>query len=254
MDPTKTAAFEVGEGADACLLLHGFTGSPWEMRPLADALAARGLRVLVPLLPGHGHAPEDMEYADRHDWQAAAESAFASLANHRRVFVGGLSMGALLGLLLAAGHPDRVAALALLAPALRFRGPAMALLRLARGLPLLELARPWVTKASLDLEDETERAEAPVLEAFPSVRLHDVWALQDEARSALPRVVAPTLVAVAAKDHVVSADSGRELSLGLKNARPVRSIRVEAGWHQMIRDRGRGTVVAEVGDFFDRFS
>ena len=43
MDPQKTAPFTLGKGEDACLLVHGFTGSPWDLRPLGEALAARGL-------------------------------------------------------------------------------------------------------------------------------------------------------------------------------------------------------------------
>ena len=39
MDPEKTAPFELGSGDDACLLLHGFTGSPWDLRPLGERLA-----------------------------------------------------------------------------------------------------------------------------------------------------------------------------------------------------------------------
>ena len=41
-------------------MLHGFTGNPQSMRPLAEALAAAGYTVDLPLLPGHGTAIEDM--------------------------------------------------------------------------------------------------------------------------------------------------------------------------------------------------
>lgn len=252
MDSAKTAAFELGSGADGCLLLHGFTGSPWELRLLGESLAARGMRVVAPLLPGHGRTPEHMEKADRHDWLTAADEALVSLFNHRRVFVGGLSMGALLALLLAAKHASKVAALALMAPPFVFRGPTMALLRSLRRLPLLELARPWVKKTTLDLEDPEERATAPVLSAFPSARLKDLFALQDEARAVLARVVSPALVVVAANDHVVSPAGGRELARGLANAGPVRFIQLQEGAHQMARDKARATLFAEVGEFFER--
>ena len=252
MDSTKTAAFELGSGADACLLLHGFTGSPWELRPLGEALAARGMRVVAPLLPGHGRTPEHMERADRHDWLRAADEALAALFPHRRVFIGGLSMGALLAVLLAAKHQEKVAALALMAPALSFRGPAMKLLRSVRRLPLLELARPWVKKTTLDLQDPVERANAPVLSSFPSVRLNDLFDLQDLVRAAMPKVVSPSLVVVAANDHVVSAEGGRALARGLVNAGPVRFVRLDEGSHQMARDLGRETLFTEVGEFFAR--
>ena len=53
MDPWKTAPFELGRGDDACLLLHGFTGSKENWYPLAKALDGR-YHLLIPDLPGWG--------------------------------------------------------------------------------------------------------------------------------------------------------------------------------------------------------
>src|SRR5271154_6266158 len=57
LDPTLTAPFELGIGPGACLLVHGFTGTPWDVRPLGEALAAGGFRVRGIPLPGHGATP-----------------------------------------------------------------------------------------------------------------------------------------------------------------------------------------------------
>lgn len=46
--------FTLGEGAGAALLIHGFPGTPAEVRPLAQALSERGWKVRAPLLPGFG--------------------------------------------------------------------------------------------------------------------------------------------------------------------------------------------------------
>ena len=45
LDPSLTAPFELGIGPGACLLVHGFTGTPWDVRPLGEALARGGFRV-----------------------------------------------------------------------------------------------------------------------------------------------------------------------------------------------------------------
>jgi esterase/lipase len=79
-----------------------------------------------------------------------------------------------------------------------------------------------------------------------------LFELQDLARAAMPKVVSPCLVVVAAQDHVVSAEGGRELARGLNNAGPVRFVRLEEGSHQMARDYGRETLFTEVGEFFER--
>ena len=52
--------FSASGGPDGVLVLHGFTGSPHSMRPIAEQLANRGYTVELPLLPGHGTAITDL--------------------------------------------------------------------------------------------------------------------------------------------------------------------------------------------------
>lgn len=251
MDPDKTAPFELGDGPDAVLLIHGFTGSPWDMRPLGEALALRGYHVRGIRLPGHGVTPRAMTGVDHRDWEAAVEDGLHALGDKRRVFIAGLSMGALLALIATARHPDQVHGLALLAPALRFKGRTLTLIRKFRSFPLLFALRPWVEKTASDIEDPTALADAPILRAWPSERLADLWKVQDHAREAMPRITAPSLIAISAQDHVVAADGGRELARGLVNA-PVRFIQLTRGFHIQPRDLGKDVLFAEVDGFFDR--
>src|ERR1700712_3672455 len=84
-----------GSTADVgVLVLHGFTGNPQSMRPLAEAFAAAGFAVSLPLLPGHGTAVEDMLPTRWSDWSSAAEVAYEELAGSTHtMIVAGLSMG-----------------------------------------------------------------------------------------------------------------------------------------------------------------
>src|SRR5215470_1737870 len=140
LDEGKTAPFELPGDRGACLVIHGFTGTPWDVRPLGEALSRAGIAVQAPRLPGHGTTPAAMLEARAPD--------------------------ALLALVLAARHPNRVAGVAALAPAVRFRDRTLNSLRALRiAAPLLELLRPWVRKDTTDLLDEVARVEAPVLRA-----------------------------------------------------------------------------------------
>ncbi|MBJ6763480.1 alpha/beta fold hydrolase [Myxococcaceae bacterium JPH2] len=251
MDPVKTAPFDLGRGPDACLLLHGFTGSPWDLRPLGESLATRGLRVVAPRLPGHGTTPEALLEVTHRDWRDAADSALASLHGHRRIFVGGLSVGALLALGLAARHPGVVAALALVAPAVRFRGPRMAVIRQLARTPLLAWAKPWADKSGSDICDPVAREAAPHLPAFPVARLRDVCALQDSVGPDATRVRCPVLVAVAEQDHVVDPEGGRWLARRLTGAPEVRFISFREGFHIIPRDTSGPRLSDEVGTFLD---
>ena len=68
------------EGNDiGCLLVHGFTGTPQNVRPLADYLARRGLAVSAPRMPGHGTVVADLDATGPEDWLGAAEDALAEM-------------------------------------------------------------------------------------------------------------------------------------------------------------------------------
>lgn len=118
LDPS---AFAAGSGPVGALLIHGLTGSVAETRPMAEYLAAQGLAVSCPLLPGHGTTSQALIRVRWQDWAAEAEAALVDLqARCTTVFVGGLSMGALLALWLGAEHPD-VAGLIPMAPAIKLQ-------------------------------------------------------------------------------------------------------------------------------------
>ncbi|MBC8455997.1 alpha/beta fold hydrolase [bacterium] len=90
------------------LLLHGFTGSPYELKDLARFLHESGYSVEVPLLPGHGTKVENLNHIGWKEWKNAAENHLKLMQEkHKIVFAGGLSMGAVLSLHLAANFDFR---------------------------------------------------------------------------------------------------------------------------------------------------
>ena len=99
--------FSASGGRDGVLVLHGFTGNPQSMRPLAEAIANAGYTVELPRLPGHGTTVEDMMTTGWADWSGAADAAYRELATRcDRVAVVGLSMGGGLTAFVAEEHPD----------------------------------------------------------------------------------------------------------------------------------------------------
>lgn len=103
----------------AILLLHGFTATTVEVRPMAKFLNDQGYTVAGPLLPGHGISPEELNHTKYTDWIASAVGAYQELKkNHERVIVMGESMGGLCALWLAAQHPE-ITGVIVFAPALK---------------------------------------------------------------------------------------------------------------------------------------
>src|SRR2546427_13051496 len=105
-EPEELQPLRFRGGTRGCLLIHGFAGTPPEMRGLGEFLAARGYDVIGPLLAGHGLTPEAMALTRWPDWAASAELAYETLRQDcTEVFVAGQSLGGTLALHLAATNP-----------------------------------------------------------------------------------------------------------------------------------------------------
>lgn len=93
-------------GERGVLLVHGFTGSPSEMRLLGEYLNAQGYTVLAPRLRGHGSDVEEMEKTMWVHWYNAVEDGYHILkALCREISIVGLSLGGLLALKIGAEYP-----------------------------------------------------------------------------------------------------------------------------------------------------
>src|SRR6266851_7516929 len=114
----NTSEFDFpGEGVSV-LLVHGLTGTPYEMRSLGEQLAARGARVHGVRLSGHAEAPESLGQVCYENWYESVVQGFEELRQYGEPnVVVGLSMGAGLAARLAADQPEAVAGLVMLAPA-----------------------------------------------------------------------------------------------------------------------------------------
>ena len=144
----------------ACLLIHGFMGTPLEMQGLGEALASHGTRVYNMLVAGHTGNPEELLHTGRKEWIASVEEGLGQLANYTYVFVAGLSMGGALALVLASRHPGRIAGVIAMSSLTRLTADGWQRMVL----PLLPLARhliKWFYPAtSLDFNDPKVQEEA----------------------------------------------------------------------------------------------
>ncbi len=200
-----------GAGADArtgVLLVHGFTGTPFSMRPWGEHLASEGFTVRGPLLPGHGTRWQDANATTHEQWVQAVSSAFDELAAEcDRVFVAGLSMGGTLSLRLAELRPADVAGLVLVNPSLLTQ-------RLdAKLLPLLARLTPSWAPIGNDIKKPgvTELA----YDKLPTRAMMNVRRLWSETRPDLHRITAPLLVFRSREDHVVEPASVQLLLAGV---------------------------------------
>lgn len=197
--------FHFAGGPVGCLLIHGFTGSPPEMRPLGEYLAGQGLTVSAPLLAGHGTDYHDLAGTTWRDWYASAEEALLALQRQcARVFVGGLSLGALLALRLAALHP--IAGAILYSPALIARDWRMKFVR-----PFRRIMR-WNRKEEPQDADLTDPEAHKMLwsyDVIPGESAYQVALLQKEVRRLLPSITVPVLIFQSSRDALIRPECGR---------------------------------------------
>lgn len=190
-------------GPTAVLLCHGFTGTPQALRGWAEHLAAAGLTVSVPLLPGHGTTWQDMAHTTWRDWYGAAERELTGLREScDETFVMGLSLGGCLALRLAAHCPD-TRGVVVVNPSLYPDNP------LLRAGGVLKHLIPSVGAVADDVKAEGvhevayRRVPVPAAASLP-----ELWSL---TRRELPRVTQPVLAFFSAKDHVVGPRSRKVL-------------------------------------------
>lgn len=261
------APFVLGSGPDACLLLHGLTGAPSEMRPLGEALARAGVRAVGPLLPGHGTSPERLAAVTRSEMLAFATAQLAALRGARRVFVAGLSFGALLALRLAAlpdepGMPP-VAALALLAPALRFAGSTWLFTQVLGRLPPIGLGQRILDKGRRDIAAEVplpvdaarpgslppRMREDGSYSAIPLSWGRELRLAAREALDAAPRVRARALLLHGGRDATARPSSTWLLASRLGSQSVRLHVYPDSG-HVLPRDRDGDQACRDAVSFF----
>jgi carboxylesterase len=96
-------SFTLSGSKKCAMLVHGFTGSPYEMKYIADGIHnALGWTVRVPRLPGHSTTTEDFLSTGWKDWLRRTYDEYLDLFPIcEEVIIGGLSMGGILAVMTA---------------------------------------------------------------------------------------------------------------------------------------------------------
>jgi carboxylesterase len=182
----------------AVLLVHGFSATPWEMRPLAIDLAERGFASLAVRLPGHGTTPEDLARRRWEEWLETVIRGHDLLGAHfPRVYGAGLSTGTLL--LLAMTRQRHPAGMVLLSPYLRMRH------RLAPFAGWLRHLKPYQHRPLSGEDTHHYYARRPL------AGVHQINRLLRELAPRLEAITLPVLAIHGEGDRTVDIDSGRRL-------------------------------------------
>lgn len=237
------APFDLAGDDRGVLCVHGFTGTPYEMRFLGERLHAAGFTVRGLQLPGHATSVADLDRTTWHDWSAAVGRELDALRGScRTVAVVGQSLGGLLALHAAAGRDD-LAATAVLATPLWLFGLGKLVARFGRRLGQVPKL------GGSDVRDDAARAENPSYRAIPIAALQSLVELMAVVDGELPRVHGPLLVMHAQHDHTAPVACAQRI-IERVAAKPIRARILPRSYHLIAIDVERDLVADEVGTFF----
>lgn len=242
--------FDLAGGDRGVLCVHGFTGTPFELRFLGERLHAAGFTVRGLRLPGHGTSVEALEPTGWRDWAAAVDDALDDL--HRRcraVAVVGQSLGGLLALHAAARRPA-IAAVASLAAPLWLDGLGGAAARATAPGGPLAFVRRLPKLGGSDVRDRAARAASPAYRQIPTRPLASLVEFMAVVDDALPRVRAPLLVLHGRRDHTAPFACAARLAERAGSS-VLRARALDRSYHLVSLDVERDAVAAEVCAFFD---
>jgi carboxylesterase len=263
-----------GDNGATIILIHGLTGTPNEMRFLAGYMNKKGYTVICPRLANHG---ESILVLRDTRWQEFYESVRALFTEGEAanlsgpVFTGGLSMGALLALLLADEFKEKVSGVSCLAPTLFYDGwntPwSKYILPLGYLTPLKYISYfkeepPYGVKneaisqrihkyyASAALSD-VENVAQYGYPYFPIAQLYQLKLLVRHINKRLPLMRFPVQLIQAKDDDMTSVKNSKfiydRISSQMKEI-----VLLYNSYHVVTADQERDVVAAKMENFFER--
>ncbi|MEZ5092323.1 alpha/beta hydrolase [Nocardioides sp.] len=226
------------------LLSHGFTGSPFSMRPWGEHLAALGYAVEVPRLPGHGTSVAEANRTRWEDWYAEISRTFEKLAaENDAVVAGGLSMGGALVLRLAADQGDRLSGVMVVNPAVKtLRKDVLAL-------PVLKHVVAAFPAIGNDIKKPGQDEHA-----YPKTPLKAAASMFGGYKALIPdlgRITVPLLYFRSTVDHVVDESSEPAILGGVSSA-DVERVSLENSYHVATIDNDADLIFEKSAEFIGR--
>ncbi|HEX9020129.1 MAG TPA: alpha/beta fold hydrolase [Nitrospirota bacterium] len=254
---------EMSGGEDAVLLIHGLTGSPYEMKYLARKLNKAGFTVKGPCLAGHGTTLADLKKTTWQDWYGTVYETFKQLKkDHETVSVAGLCMGALLALMLSADLGEEVTGVSLISTTLFYDGWGLPWYKFLLPLVYYTPARhvySFKEREPYGIKNEALRTRivegmrdgSIAHESVPGVSMRELFRLIEASKKIVPAVKTPALILHSREDDLASKKSALYIRDRIGSP-DVRLVLLEDSYHMMTIDNQRETVAGETTAFFER--
>lgn len=228
-------------GDTGCLLIHGFGGTPLEMLPFGEYLAAKGITVLGVRLDGHGTRPSDLKGMTYLQWVDSAVSGLEELRNKcSKVYLIGLSMGGTISLHLAANYRvDGVVTVC---------APVYLDLKLYLAHPLRYL-KHFKKEVDHNIKDPRARKNHYAYTKVPPGAVIQLFKLMRFVRSELKSIGIPVLLFHSRGDCIVHPGNASFIFENLTKARNKNIIWLDNSGHMAVIDYDKDLVMSETYRF-----
>lgn len=260
-----------GNNGCSVVLIHGLTGTPNEMRFIAQSLNKEGYSVICPRLANHG-APIDV--LKKTKWESFYDSARGAFVKARSeggpVFASGLSMGALLALLLSYEFKGEISGISCLSPTLFYDGWNMpwsrCFLPLAYSTPIKhifyfkedppygiknkkmqDLVHRQYSKTDFNNMGNVSQYGYPY---FPVVLIYQLHRLVEHLKKRLKYIDVPVQLIQAKEDDMTSVKNSQFI-YDRVNSRIKEIVLLNDSYHVITADQERGKVAQKMIDFFN---
>jgi len=241
--------FLPGSGVSA-LLVHGLTGTPYEMRYLGERLSAAGVRVFAVRLAGHAGTPEELGATTHHHWYESVVDGCERLrAYGDPIVVVGLSAGGVLAARLALDQGEALSAVVMLAPAfflpLWQRAALAGIQRLGPRAGMIYLR----ADAGADIHDAAARQVHPSAKLMPLSAALSLREMSAMVRPRLGRLTQPTMLIHSRRDHTCPFNKNVEYLMANLGSVRKRLVALEESYHVITVDTEKERVSTEVLGF-----
>jgi len=229
--------FVMGSEGDRAgiILFHGFTASPWEVNELAQYLNNKNITVYGPLLAGHGTSPRDLKKTKWEEWYKGADENFRAMrAMFDCVYVGGMSTGAAIALMLAADY--EVCGIVSIGAPVFFQDWK------ARYTWLFKYILPYTTR------EIPEDIRPYYYEKRPTAAVAELVEMVDVMKEGLPKIDEPIFIVQSLKDQTVKPESAQFIMTNVSSLDKT-FIWFDEGQHVIIKDDQREEVFRLISEF-----
>ncbi|CAM3936227.1 alpha/beta hydrolase [Alkalicoccus chagannorensis] len=232
--------FTMQGGADGVLLLHGFTGTTADVKPLARKLHQEGFTCHGPMYRGHGEGPQALLDVGPEDWWQDVLEGWQELERLgcETISVVGVSLGGVFTLRLAEERSP-AAVVVMSAPVQEKQ-----LEELKER--VLDFARAWY-----QLEKRTPQEQEQLLEGLRMQAMPHLPALRstiDGTAEALEDITAPALIMTGGEDEQLYQQSGEEITRRIRS-KDKELQRFEHAGHILTRSSEKKQVEAATSAF-----